>query len=590
MRRTRKLALMMNVLAATGGNIRNSLKNRFYRSFAGRNLWYRDSAENGALAGDAGHGDRIIFHYPIDLRPGLAARGDLWLTGDYSLPGAIVCDSGTDPFAIPAPSKKWAHALHSFDWMRHLIASDNPQAGGLAFDTILNWAKADFIKQKTPMHPPVIARRLMTWSAYLPLLRELGSARDIAEIHTSIANQARWLSLTSRQTQDGLGRLHAAAGLTFAGLMLANRGEWIRSGVEQLMRETRRQMLPDGGHIGRAPDTVALLLADFTAIDRGLQSRNITPPADFTAMVKRMPKILAMLRHEDGGLACFNGGLQMSSEELAPLLKGHSASRMSYAQRSGYHRLKAQRTCVVVDVGDNISGVDSVNAHAAPLAFEMSHNQHRIIVNCGPNKVHGLDWQLAARGIAAHSTLAFDSAMEDPFLRHPRSAHRLGAQLADRDWQLKCRRVEDDGGVWLEARHGMFLASHGVYHNRRIFMDADGEDIRGEDNLLTDPNQTPRYGAPFHLRFHLHPSVNASLQAGGSAVLLVTGGGHGWQFRVSDEKNTGLAVEESVYMGQTGIPQRCQQITISGVFQQNNTLIRWGLRYAGRSGRRRSRS
>jgi uncharacterized heparinase superfamily protein len=89
------------------------------------------------------------------------------------------------------------------------------------------------------------------------------------------------------------------------------------------------------------------------------------------------------------------------------------------------------------------------------------------------------------------------------------------------------------------------------------------------------------------VRFHLHPSVHSSLQAGGSGVLLVTGGGHGWQFRVGDEKNTGLAIEESVYMGHSGVPQRCQQITITGTITGRDTLIRWGLRYAGRTRRRR---
>lgn len=587
MRRTRKLALMIELLASSGSNFKTSLQTRFYRSFAGRNLWLRQPPDPTRPGRPLRANDRIIFNYPVALRPGLAARGDLWLSGDYSMTGGIVREAGANPFVIRPPSRIWAHSLHSFDWLRHLIASDNPQAGEAAYRAILLWAKAGYIRQKAPMHPTVIARRLMSWSAYLPVLRSYGSTQELALIHASMANQARWLNLTAGHATDGIGRLHAAVGLSFAGLMLAGQGDMLRNGIDQLMREIRRQILADGGHIGRAPETVALLLADFFALSHGLKTRNIKPPIHLLHAMRRMQKMLAMLRHEDGGLACFNGGLEMSSVELAPLLKGQSASRMSYAQRSGYQRLKAQRTCIIADVGENISGADSVNTHAAPLAFEMSHNQHRLIVNCGPNKMHGLDWQLAARGIAAHSTLGLSSGMDDPFLRHGPNARRFGARLKDADWQLSCRRVEDDGGVWLEASHGLFSQSHGVRHNRRIFMDTLGEDIRGEDILLHEAGHPIAHGTPFHVRFHLHPSVHSSLQAGGGGVLLVTGGGHGWQFRVGDEKNTGLAIEESVYMGHSGVPQRCQQITITETITGRDTLIRWGLRYAGRTRRRR---
>jgi uncharacterized heparinase superfamily protein len=219
----------------------------------------------------------------------------------------------------------------------------------------------------------------------------------------------------------------------------------------------------------------------------------------------------------------------------------------------------------------------------------MSHGGDRLIVNCGPNLVHGADWQLAARGLAAHSTLAFDADVADPFLRSGMGARRLGPRVKGDGWHITNRRVEDKSGIWLEASHSIFLETHGVRHNRRFFIDATGEDIRGEDLLLADMNHVAREGATFHLRFHLHPKVKASLQSGGDAILLLTPAGHGWQFRLASEAAGDLRIEESVYMGHSGVPQRCQQITVQGRLMHGDTLMRWALRYAGRQATRRVR-
>ena len=301
-----------------------------------------------------------------------------------------------------------------------------------------------------------------------------------------------------------------------------------------------------------------------------------------------MQTLLSMLRHKDGRLGVFHGGLESDAAALDAVV-GKSGKPISFAQKSGYQRLDAGDSCVLVDVGDAPRGAHSIAAHAAPLAFEMSHGGDRLIVNCGPNLVHGADWRLAARGLAAHSTLAFDADVTDPFLRHGLAAKRLGPRVKGEAWQVTGRRVEDKSGIWLETSHAIFLETHGVRHNRRFFIDAAGEDIRGEDLLLADMNHRPREGAAFHLRFHLHPHVKASLQSGGDAVLLLTPSGHGWQFRLASEATAALRIEESVYMGQSGIPQRCQQMAVQGRLAHGDTLMRWALRYAGRQNVRRRR-
>ena len=156
-----------------------------------------------------------------------------------------------------------------------------------------------------------------------------------------------------------------------------------------------------------------------------LKARQVALPAAIISARQNMQTLLSMLRHKDGRLSVFHGGLESDAAALDAVV-GKSGKPISFAQKSGYQRLDAGDSCVLVDVGDAPRGAHSIAAHAAPLAFEMSHGGDRLIVNCGPNLVHGADWRLAARGLAAHSTLAFDADVTDPFLRHGLAAKGWG--------------------------------------------------------------------------------------------------------------------------------------------------------------------
>ena len=573
MARAQRLANRFEAVTTLAARARYRLNMLSYRAPFMRRLW---QAGTGAA----------LFDYPAGLRPGNALRGENWLAGDYSLTGGVLRGTGQSPFAMSAPTPEWQASLHGFDWLPDLLAIQNGGGEAHIRAAILHWAQAPYVNRRRLMQPALVGRRLARWTQALSAVKAGFDTQDLARITDSFSAQTRWLGLTATQCDDGLERLHAALGLTLAACSLPHESQNLRLGMDLLTRELRRQILPDGGHVSRNPHLLLTLLADVLALEAKLLNRQIDPPAALVTARERMQAMLAMLRHGDGRLAVFNGGLEGELAAIAAVLGKNTGGTMSFSQKSGYQRLVAGEACLLVDIGNAPPGSHSVGAHAAPLAFEMSYGSDRLFVNCGPNLVHGADWQLAARGLSAHSTLAFDNNVADPFLRHGVAARHLGPRLKNQDWKVNCRRVEDKTGIWLETSHAIFLDTHGVRHNRRFFVDAAGEDIRGEDLLLADMNHVAHEGAPFHLRFHLHPHVRASLQSGGDAVLLLTASGHGWQFRLGSEATTAMRIEESVYMGRNGIPQRSQQLAVSGQLGHNDTLIRWALRYAGRSGRR----
>ena len=83
-------------------------------------------------------------------------------------------------------------------------------------------------------------------------------------------------------------------------------------------------------------------------------------------------------------------------------------------------------------------------------------------------------------------------------------------------------------------------------------------------------------GKPVMLRFHLHPTVRASLVQDGAAILLRLSSG-GWRFRSAGGQHL-PALEESIYLGQRGEPRRSEQITVSGEIGPEGVVLKWALR------------
>lgn len=274
-----------------------------------------------------------------------------------------------------------------------------------------------------------------------------------------------------------------------------------------------------------------------------------------------MPPMLRALRHGDGGLAMFNGGYEEDRTLVDTVLAdtGVRGKALSNALHSGFQRLVAGKTVIIVDTGKSPKA-GGVNAHAGCLSFEMSVGKNRLIVNCGAPSSEGEQWFAAMQATAAHSTLCADDKDSARF--------RQDGLLGAGSMNVECSRREADGCIWLDTSHDGYSKNIGILHRRKFYLDSSGEDFRGED-LIEGSG-----GNSFAVRFHLHPGVHASQVQGRSTVLLKLADGLGWQFQAS---GGAIALEESIYLnGKDGL-RRCEQIVVSGPLHGDGAQIKWRL-------------
>ena len=502
---------------------------------------------------------------PPDPWPGDAEAGTAIVEGGFSLAGAWHAP-GLDPWRSPPGGEAAQAVLHGFAWLRDLRALGTDAARGRARDLVFSWLDSCDDWHPVAWRPDVLGARLVNWLvAYGPL----GANRDSAlaqRLLRSLARQARHLrrSLTSTP-QDG--RAFAAIrGAIGCGMYMPGHEDLARAGLIGLEHQIDRQILPDGGLAERSPSSLLAVLKDLVDIRTMLTAGHLEVPEPVVSAIDRMAPMLRTLRYGDGRLGLFHGGSEEDERLIRTVLalSGARGRAMSATPHSGYQRVLARRTLVLMDCGSPPPpGLDR-NAHAGTLGIEVSVGTNRLIVNCGADADDGDSWHDVLRATASHSTVVVDD--------HNSSEVLAGGGLGRRASPVTVERRDVDGCVLVEASHDGYAPTRALVHRRSLYVAAGGDDIRGEDVL------TGRGRGAVAARFHLHPQVSASRVGDGSAVLLRPPSGAGWRFRA---EGGDIALEDSIYAGVAGERRRTQQIVVSGPVGRGGAMIKWRLSREG---------
>lgn len=508
--------------------------------------------------------DRLIIS-PQDLRTADPTRAGEIYAGHFVFGGkAVTCD-GRSPFEMAPPSEEWAVELLNFSWLRHLRAAESAITRANARALVDEWIVLQGTRHPVSWRSDILARRIMSWISQAPLLLNDADPQFYRRFMRSLTRQLRYLRRTHRDCRDGAPKLQIAIALIYATLCLAGEGRHLRRDTQRLEEELSRQILPDGGHIGRNPGQLIELLLDLLPLRQAFAARNLAPPATLLNAIDRMMPMLRFFRHGDGNFALFNGMGATPRDLLATVLAYDDArgAPLQNASHSGYQRLTAKSMLVIADTGTPPPLEMSQEAHAGCLSFEMSSNDHRIVINCGMPAYNRNSWGEVARATAAHSTVTLNDTSSCHF-RHGRAFRRLiGIPVMSGPDQVHVQRDEDDEGVTLHAAHDGYAKAFGTIHQRIMTLSADGLRLDGQDSFQPTRGDGLPLNRPasYAVRFHLHPSVKASRLGDGHGVMLVLPNREVWTFDAHADR---VELEESVFLANLDGPRRTVQIVIYG--------------------------
>lgn len=448
-------------------------------------------------------------------------------------------------------------------WLRDLRAAGTGAARRKALALLEAWLTRHDIWREDSWTPAIVGERITNWIRFYDFFAASAPSAFSTRLLGSLRRQGRHLMRCRLGSLAGTESLCALKGLLAVGFALDNGGKATDSALTLLRYQLFAEILGDGCHVSRNPYLQMQTLRHLIDLRDVLAAAGRESPHELVTAIERMTPALKLFRHGDGGLALFNGSFEASSLEIEAILT-HSKTRGRVSRRlahAGYERLLAGRSLLLVDVGTPPLAPFDKTAHAGLLSFEFSTGRERLIVNCGALLNASPDWHQAMAATAAHSTLTLANTNACEI--------RPEGGLGHRPSRVSVQRYEQEGIQYVEAAHNGYEERFQVTHHRLLSLTAGGDEMQGRDVLAGPP------GRDFTIRWHLHPTVKASLAHGGQTALLRLPSGSGWRLKVAPGlAGSTLGLEPGIYVGDA-VPRRSLQIRISGRTQEDPTVINW---------------
>jgi uncharacterized heparinase superfamily protein len=510
---------------------------------------------------------------PRDHVTGDRQRGEALLAGRFMLGSAAMPLKDLD-FTRVGTSGPLAEQLQGFSWLRDLAAAASREKGArLAEAVVGRWLLAHGTKVDEAWAPQLWGERILFWMAYAPYILSSADGGYRSALLNTLARGARHLEGSADKAAAGLDRVTAWCGVVAAGLLVKGGVPRVARGEAGLARALASAQFDDGGLTSRSPFEQTLLLDRLGLLRGCYQASKQTIPDAIDGAGQAALAALHGVTMGDGALSSWQGCNSGEAGRLTALIEGCGlrARPLRQARGWGYQRMSALGTIVVIDAAPPPPQKIAEQGSASTLAFELSDGGQRLVVNCGgpgplptdlsDELVQGL------RSTAAHSTLVLADTNSTNIL--PDGS--LGKGVDD----VTIDRTEDNDASRLEASHDGYARTFGLIHKRSLMLGNDGKELRGADQLTPKGRKRIRESAPYAVRFHLAPGVEATITADGMGAILRSKGAPPWNFRC---RGGNLLAEDSLWIDGRGRPQRTSQLVIVGEVSALGGEIGWQFR------------
>lgn len=518
-----------------------------------------------------------LLAVPADPLPPDAARGQALRMGKFRYQGLEQPLATVNYDKLPLPPAM-ADYIHRFDWLRDLASVTNrADAAPIAAAITENWLEGNADKfRDPPWRVDNAAWRLLNMAAWAPLILSSSDPIYRSSVLNHIARTARHLDRSVPRGGNCYARVTGWSGVVAASLLLPEGNARRVVGGAGLAAAIDGCIFADGGLVSRSPMQLMELIGLFSLLRQCYIAANENIPEFLTAALGRTVPALLGLTHADGGLGAWQGSGQVAAEHIAALAaaSGVRARPQRQALDWGYQRVSAGKAVLLLDAGPPPLAKQSDAGCASTLAFELSYDRHRIIINCGGASLAGANIPSGlARGLrttAAHSTLCIDDRNSTAILP--------GGQLGRGVTEVGLDRRDIDKATRIEASHDGYAKAYGFTHSRLLILRSDGLELRGEDILLPHPRHRAKNDVPIAIRFHLGANIEIGDTGRDRSVTLRLADGTSWLFAAGDGQ---LEIDESLWVDGNGRPHPTRQLVLALNVEKGGLSAGWQFRFLG---------
>lgn len=519
-----------------------------------------------------------------DRVAGMALRAGHFLIHGLKIPISQIDFTRTAKLTPPVE-----RSVHGFTWLRDLdCCGARAQTAPVAERITLAWLDENPEPGKGAAWKVENAGlRLLAWLVHAPLILSDKDGKLRRRLLAAAEDTARWLDKNVPRADDRLGEVAGWCAITAAGLLLPDGKPRRLFGEAGLIRALGEMVGEDGGSLSRSPLAQMQAIALLVELAACYRATRRDPPEALNTMLAMLVPPLLGVTHGDGSIGSWQGAAPVPAAELAQLIEatGVRTRPLRDVLGWGYQRVAAKPAVLQFDAAPPPLARHARNGSASTLAFEFSHGDHRLIVNCGGAATAGgqvpVRIEQALRATAAHSTLVLGDANSTAVLINGKLGGGVKEVEIDRALvqfdEGKGKGTGNGKATRLEASHDGYASRFGLLHRRILMLREDGSELRGEDLLVPSGRKGKRGKVPFAIRFHLGPTVEVRLGSGRNAGLVLPDGSY-WQFVTGSEK---LELDESLWVDGNGRPHPVQQLVIQGLASRGGGSFSWLLKKMG---------
>ncbi|MFM6950292.1 MAG: heparinase II/III family protein [Novosphingobium sp.] len=523
----------------------------------------------------------VLNPLPGQKMAGTAIRAGHFLVYGVKAPIAQIDFAGAARMAPPLE-----RVVHSFSWLADLeAAAAREQVAPIAERVLAAWLDANPSPPARAGKGPAwtlsnAGTRQLNWLVHAPLILSGNDRAQRGKVLAAMNDTARWLDKNVGRAEDLLAEVAGWCGIVAAGLLLPDGKPRRLFGEAGLIKALGELIGDDGGILSRAPLGQIEVISLLVRLRACYQAVRRDPPAALEAILTLLVPPLLALTHTDGSLGSWQGGWAVDAADVAALVaaSGVRTRPLRDVRQWGYQRVVAQKSILQFDAAPPPLAKHARSGCASTLAFELSHQGQRIVVNCGGSACAGgiipVRLEQGLRASAAHSTLVLDDINSTAVLINGKIGSGVSEVEVDRR-TIAGERLS--GATRLEASHNGYVSRYGLTHRRILILRDEGTELRGEDLLVPTGSKGKSGKVAFAIRFHLGPGIKARVSEDGQGAGLAMPDGSYWQFRAGGQ----VTVEESIWADGQGRPQPIQQLVLQGLVSRGGGNFAWLLKKMG---------
>lgn len=357
----------------------------------------------------------------------------------------------------PAIPSDWRLAFHSMEFLRDLLLEpDKARAQNTIWQFLQAWMEQfpepSSVNSGDAWLALATARRLLVWC-------ELAYAAPppdtlIRDYILSCVRQAKWLQRILLDSDSPLNHSVMAAAMGTVGCFFE--GPWAeglrKRGLSFLDYTLHRLTAPDGDLITRTPMHYLQLSRLLRGMNTWLAPVDTRACQSYFDWAKTFEDTASLLRHPDGTLPQFNATTNDNFAAEPPTITHQALLCGPYAI------YRSSQFSLIFDGGPLAIGKPNPFGHAAPLNFELSFGNRRILVDSGWCAPKG-ERHRVFRAPQSHNTLTIAG----------KSAGKFGANgIYARPFYHPPRFVKHPLGTWIHASHS-YYAWRGVRRLIRLW-------------------------------------------------------------------------------------------------------------------------